>query len=43
MDAWPFIIGAYAFALLGTGGLFAASYLAMRKAERVANELGRRE
>ena len=43
MDAWPFIIGAYAFALLGTSGLFGASYMAMRKAERAADELGRRE
>ena len=43
MDVWPFIIAAYAVALLATGGLFAASYLAMRKAERAANELWRRE
>lgn len=43
MDPWPFVIGAYAFALLGTGGLFALSYGGMRKAEREAEKLGRRE
>lgn len=43
MDPWPFVIGAYAFAALATGGLFAASYAAMRKAERAAERLGRRE
>ena len=41
MDSWPFIIGAYAFALIGTAGLFAASYAAMRKAEREAAQLKR--
>ena len=43
MDPWPFVIGAYAFALSGTAALFAASYLAMRKAEGEADKLGRRE
>ncbi len=43
MDPWPFVIGAYAIAVAGTGGLFAASYAAMRKAERAAGQLGRRE
>jgi hypothetical protein len=43
MDPWPFVIGAYAFALLGTAGLFGASYMGMRKAEREAEKLGRRE
>lgn len=43
MDPWPFVIGAYALALAGTAGLFGASYAAMRKAEREAEKLGRRE
>ena len=43
MDVWPFVIGAYAAALLGTGGLFVASYVAMKRAERAAKDLGRRE
>ena len=43
MDPWPFVIGAYALAVLGTGGLFAASYAGMRKAEGEAERLGRRE
>ncbi len=43
LDHWPFVIGAYAVALIGTGGLFAASFLAMRKAEREAERLRGRE
>jgi hypothetical protein len=43
MDPWPFVIGAYAFALIGVATLFAASYAAMRRAEREADKLGRRE
>lgn len=43
MDPWPFVIGAYAFAALATGGLFAASYRAMRRAEREAERLRGRE
>ena len=43
MDPWPFVIAAYAVTVLGTGGLFAASYVAMRKAECAAEQLGRRE
>ena len=43
MDVWPFVIGAYAAAFLGTAGLFGLSYVAMRKAERAAREMGRPE
>jgi hypothetical protein len=43
MDVWPFVIGAYAAALIGTAALFGASYVAMRKAERAAKDVGRRE
>lgn len=42
MNPWPFVIGAYAFASVGIAGLFAQSYLAMRKAERDAEELRRK-
>jgi hypothetical protein len=40
MNHWPFIAGAYAAALLGTLGLVASSFLAMRRAEREADSLG---
>ncbi len=43
MNPWPFVIGAYAFAFLGTLGLFGASFLAMRKAEREAEQLSKRK
>lgn len=43
MDPWPFVIGAYAFAALATAALCGASYAGMRKAEREAEKLGRRE
>lgn len=42
MNPWPFVIAAYLCALLGTGGLFGASFMAMRKAEREAEQAGRR-
>jgi hypothetical protein len=43
MNHWPFIAAAYAVVLLGTGGLAALSYRAMRRAERVAESLRGRE
>ena len=39
MDPWPFVIGAYAIAALGVGGLCIGSWLAMRRAERLADSL----
>ncbi len=42
MNPWPFVIAAYLFALVGTAGLFGASYFAMRKAEREAEQLRKR-
>ncbi len=39
MDPWPFVIGAYAVAALGVGGLWLASWLAMRRAERLAESM----
>ena len=41
MNPWPFVIGAYAFALLGTAALIAWSFADMRRAEREAEKLGR--
>ena len=39
MNHWPFVLGAYAVALLSTLGLTAWSYAAMRRAEREADAL----
>ena len=41
MDPWPFVIAAYAVALLGTAGVTLWSVAAMRRAEREAEKLGR--
>ncbi|MBB4839494.1 MULTISPECIES: hypothetical protein [Sphingomonas] len=44
MNHWPFITAAYLVVLLGTVGLAALSYAAMRRAEAAANSLkGNRE
>lgn len=39
MAPWPFVIAAYAVAALGVGGLWLASWLAMRRAERLAEAI----
>ena len=39
MIHWPFIVGAYAVALLGTLALTGWSYAAMRRAEREVEAL----
>jgi uncharacterized integral membrane protein len=39
MSHWPFIIGAYAVALLGTLGLTGLSFAAMRRSERAVEAL----
>jgi hypothetical protein len=41
MNPWPFVIGAYAAALIATVGLTLWSYFGMRRAERDADRLGR--
>lgn len=41
MNPWPFVIGAYAAALLGTVALTLWSLVEMRRAEREAENLGR--
>ena len=43
VDAWPFIIAAYAIAVLGTLALTLGSWRAMRKAERDAEALSKRQ
>jgi heme export protein D (CcmD) len=39
MNPWPFVVGAYAFTLLGTIGLTWWSFAAMRRAEAAAAAL----
>ena len=39
MNAWPFILGAYAVGGIGTFGLVLWSFLAMRRAEAAADAL----
>ena len=39
MSHWPFILGAYAVALVGTLGLTGWSFIAMRRAERDVDAL----
>jgi len=43
MTHWPFIAAAYAVTILGTIGLTAQSFVRMRKAERQADALTRRD
>ena len=38
MNQWAFVTAAYAVTLAGTAALAAASFLAMRRAERAAGE-----
>ena len=42
MNPWPFVIGAYAVALGGIALLSLWSWMAMRRAEREADQLGTR-
>ena len=41
MNPWPFVIAAYAVALIGTAALTLWSLADMRRAEREAERLGR--
>jgi hypothetical protein len=43
MNAWPFIIASYVVGIGGTAGLALWSWIAMRRAESSADQLGRRE
>ena len=42
MNPWPFVIAAYAVAVIGTGGLVAWAIITMRRAERAAEALRRK-
>ena len=42
IDAWPYIVAAYAVAILGTLAVTLWSWRAMRRAERDADALGNR-
>jgi hypothetical protein len=41
MSHWPFILAAYGLTAAGTLALVAASWAAMRRAERLAERIGR--
>lgn len=43
MNHWPFIIAAYALTILATLALLLWSWAAMRRAEKAADEIGRRK
>jgi hypothetical protein len=43
IDPWPFIVAAYAIAVLGTLAVTIWSWQAMRKAERDAEALSKRQ
>jgi hypothetical protein len=42
MNPWPFVIAAYATAVIGTGGLIVWASTTMRRAERAADALRRK-
>ena len=42
MNAWPFVIGAYAAAIGLTAGLLGWAYLSMRRAEAAADAISRK-
>ncbi len=39
MNPWPFVIAAYAVAIVATAGLILWSYASMRRAEATADKL----
>jgi len=43
MNHWPFIVAAYAITVSGTVAVVVASFVRMRRAERRAEALGRRD
>jgi len=42
MNPWPFVIAAYAVAILSTAALLLLSFAAMRRAEAAADALSRK-
>ncbi|MEH6715750.1 hypothetical protein [Parasphingorhabdus flavimaris] len=43
MNHWSFVYTAYAIVLLGTAAVVVNSYVSMRRAERKADQLGKRK
>ncbi|WP_417609455.1 heme exporter protein CcmD [Parasphingorhabdus sp.] len=43
MNHWPFVFASYAIVLLCTVAVIVVSYAAMRKAEKKAEQLGKRK
>lgn len=43
MNHWPFIVAAYAISIAGTLGVVFVSFAAMRRAEKQADALTRRD
>ncbi|NVD27363.1 heme exporter protein CcmD [Parasphingorhabdus flavimaris] len=43
MNHWSFVYAAYAIVLLGTAAVVVNSYVSMRRAERKADQLGKRK
>lgn len=41
MNPWPFVLAAYALAILLTGGLLGWAWSGMRRAEAAAGDIGR--
>ena len=41
MNPWPFVIGAYAIAILATASLLIWCFTGMRRSEAAADDLGR--
>ena len=42
MNPWPFVVAAYAVAIIGTGGLIIWAVVSMRRAERAAKALSQK-
>ena len=43
MNHWPFVFASYAIVLIGTAAVIVTSYVSMRRAERKADQLGKRK
>ena len=43
MNHWPFVLASYAIVLIGTAAVIVTSYVSMRRAERKADQLGKRK
>ena len=42
MNHWPFVFAAYAIVLIGAAAVVVTSFVAMRRAERKADQLSKR-